>query len=432
MAHQAHNIPWRVLADNFGYRYTSTRAQGQTNLFPKSKNNLDKDLCYFSKAFCKTLEEHSKIERTKYPDAIRPPDDDEEVFPKLVAYKIKQAIEYNEEKAPENCTTTPLDSRKMRSWVESMWARDPGVDGRARNYLSYDQIEIIKQLVMHNEILPALRIVAHPSVELKPAWERWLNVQIDYGLKAFFYLPLISYLCLNMLLQKPEIYDHTVKTRHLQSPLPGMTVVSDTSVLDYRLTRAYQMTVLYCTNATRQSTPHQAFFGISHNGQKQHYNFLDDFVPKCGTMSFFDFKAALEVSQEYPAHPNDVGEIIQILQAKGLPAELCLGIINCGGFTPSRRSLVVDDPLHTDNAPELRKYLTYCWQLLIRANVVMESKGLQIDWYQAVVWSIQRLFITPIQVSLTRCRSSMRDGGLRWLLLDEKLSNGFCTCCYNV
>lgn len=430
MAHQAHNIPWRLLADNFGYRYELKQSYCQTNLFPNKKNNLEKDVRYFSKAFCQTLEEHSDIERAKYPDVFHPPEDDEDVFSEATADRIKRALQYNEGKALETCSMRALDNRKMSSWLEFMWPRRP-FEGNARNYLSYDQIEVIKVLILRNEMEPVLQIIAHPSVKLDPAWERWFNVERDYGLKSLFYLPLMSYLCLNMLLQKPELYDDTAKTRHIQSPVPGTTVVPDESFLDYRLTRAYQMTVLYCTNATRQSLPHQAFFGLSHSTRERRWDFLETFSKQCGTMPFTKFKSVLGVSPEYPAHPNDVDGIIQTLKEKGLPTELCLTVIDFVDFTPSRRSLVVDDPLHHDNASELRKYLTYCWQLLIRANIVMRSRSLNIDWSNAVEWCIQRLFVAPIRGSLTINRPpwGRREWGLN---LDERFDNGFCTCCYDV
>jgi hypothetical protein len=380
---------------------------------------------YFVNAFCRTLEEHSDIERAKYPQVFHPPEDDEDVFSEATADRIKRALQYSAEKAPETCSTEALDNRKMSSWLEFMWIRTS-----SRTVLSYDQIEIIKVLILHNEMEAVLRLLAYPSVDLGPAWERWFDVEIDYGLKPLFYLPLMSYLCLNMLLQKPELYDDAAKTRHIQSPVPGTTVVSDESVLDYRLTRAYQMTVLYCTNATRQSLPHQAFFGLSHSTRGRPHAFLDTFSKQCGTMSFAKFKTALGVDPEYPAHPKDIDEVIQVLKGKGLPMELCLSVIDFVGLTPSRRSLVVDDPLHRDNASELRKYLTYCWQLLIRANMVMRSKGLEIDWSLAVNWCIRRLFVVPMQGILPKdVPPWRREWGEN---LDERLHNGFCTCCYSI
>ncbi|OBT85276.1 hypothetical protein VE02_06501 [Pseudogymnoascus sp. 03VT05] len=67
------------------------------------------------------------------------------------------------------------------------------------------------------------------------------------------------------------------------------------------------------------------------------------------------------------------------LEQKGLPLEVALEVLDHVEYIPRRRLPISDDPLHPENAEELRKYLKYCWRLLIGRNVLVKGTGGEIN-----------------------------------------------------
>lgn len=392
MIHQAHNIPWNFLARNFVYRYECQQSEYQTNLLPTKTNNLVNDLQYFSKRFHRTLQEHCTVERAKHLKVHRPMENEEEVFSVEIADRIKRILEQSKQTGAHTCSPRAIEKRKMKDWL-ALVDSEPRL--RPWRQTPYDVLEPFKILIFLNEMRSVLRIAAHPLIAIRDTHHRGYWDEKDFGMKSFFYLPLMSYLCLNILLTKPELYDNDTKKDHVQFPIQGMTIVPDESFLDYRLTYAYQLTLLYCTDAMTQTLPHQAFFGLSHSAMERPYDLIR-FTKKCGTMSFANLKSALG-SSSYPVHGHDIDEVIWILQQMGLPTELCLTVIDFAEYKPSRRIVVVDDPLHHHNALELRKYLTYCWQLLVRSELLSTSIGMEINWELTVETCIKRLFAGSMQ-----------------------------------
>ncbi|KAJ5904916.1 uncharacterized protein N7473_001832 [Penicillium subrubescens] len=405
MTHQAHNLPWKVLSDNFIYRYKYRRNDYLTNLFSQDAPQTPKDLRYFAMAFSRTIEEHSNVERAKYSEVYDPPKDHEEVFSKATAEKIQRTLQHSQERGGSICSMEALDDRRMQSWSTFM----DYYPGSGVYRPPYEVLEPLKILLLRNEMDTVLRISSHPSVNLYTAWETHFDDESDYGLKGLFYPALISYLCLNVLLQKPELYDDDAKKSYLQCPERGLPVFPEESFLDYRLTRAYQLMILNCAETTTQTLPYQAFFGLS---QERTYAYRASRY-QCGRMSFAQLKSAANMDG-YRPHRDDIAEVIQTLQQKGLPTELCLTIIEFAKYTPTRRIVRADDPLHKDNVKELRKYLTYCWQLLVRGDMLMKSKNDKIDWKFTVEYCIWTLFIEPSRRVVKLQRRSA--GGL---ILDE-------------
>ncbi|KAJ5759131.1 hypothetical protein N7520_006287 [Penicillium odoratum] len=413
MAHQAHNLPWKLLADNFKYRYENTSCKCQTNLFPSKIPQLETDLSYFAKAFKRTIDEHSKIERSKYAENYDPPKGDEEVFSEAIAEKIKCTLRQSEERGAKIRSMKVLENRKISFWFNLMPHR-----GEDNCRPLHNTLEPIKVLLLHSEMDVLLRLASHHALNLGRAWERPFNEEKDYGLKAFVYPTFMVYICLNILLQKPELYDEESRKIYMRTPRRDVPVIKHESHLDYRLTRAYQLTLLYCTQPTTQTLPHQVFFGLSHQLD------LHKFNERCGHMPFARFKSAAD-NGVYSPHQDDIAKVMRILMGKGLPAELCLDVIEFADYTPSRRMTTADDPLHMDNSCELRKYLKYCWQLLVRVDMLMRLKNEEIDWEHAVKECVWRLFIERSNgvLKLRRRESAPH------LAIDDR-TMAFCSCCY--
>ncbi len=77
---------------------------------------------------------------------------------------------------------------------------------------------------------------------------------------------------------------------------------------------------------------------------------------------------------------------------KGLPTEISLAILDEAGYVPCRRLRIAHDPLHGENEAELTKYLTECWLLLVRTQVVAEALGLKIEWGSYILSTIEGLW----------------------------------------
>lgn len=82
--------------------------------------------------------------------------------------------------------------------------------------------------------------------------------------------------------------------------------------------------------------------------------------------------------------PSDIPRVQQMLFQKRLPSELVLDIMAMAHYSPKRRLIVQDDPLHPDNRDELVRYLDECWQLLVRCDMMAKVVGLKNPWRESV------------------------------------------------
>lgn len=71
---QADHIPWHLVANHLRYIFANPdHKQQATNLFPRRDDGQGKALNAFVQTFVKSLNEHSKTERQKYPEKYDPP-----------------------------------------------------------------------------------------------------------------------------------------------------------------------------------------------------------------------------------------------------------------------------------------------------------------------------------------------------------------------
>jgi hypothetical protein len=259
---------------------------------------------------------------------------------------------------------------------------------------SDDAIELAKTLLLYGQIDTLLRINGHPSVNLASTWQiEHHNRGEMFGLAELVRSALMSYICLNVFFVKPETYDD--KSRVTYWKKGHHETLTKTQDLDYRLTTSYQKMLRRCTGRKRYDVhtyPHRQFFGIGpdmycgtswrhvHPGRNWTCN---PAVPGnlhgvCGG--------------EYMPVKSDISLVISYLRRKGLPTELALQVLDLAAYTPQRRLPVAGDPLHVKNAAELRKYLTYCWKLLIWSDVLAVVGGYKINWVYEVTSCIFELW----------------------------------------
>lgn len=217
----------------------------------------------------------------------------------------------------------------------------------------------------------------------------WLFLQIsDVGWEYMCRMALRAYICLNVMYCFPELWD----------PASGKSKVKD-----YRRTRVYQDMLRNCTYSGITSDivtyPHRDFFGIEKHQFEEHVRLRDrerwaDFLEKethrddeypYGLVSIDEF-LTIEKLIGYQPHISEVEHVRWMLCRKGLPLELAMDIMDIAEYTPRRRLKVANDPLHPENRDELEKYLDYCWQLLIRCEMMAEAAGMEICWQEEAVW----------------------------------------------
>ncbi|KAB8078781.1 hypothetical protein BDV29DRAFT_152421 [Aspergillus leporis] len=92
MAHQAHNIPWSLLASNLLWRPVGSCNCRAANLHPRLKPNQGKELNHFVEAFVRNIDEHSACERRKYPERYDSPDPNDAIVDEDISKKIKPTV----------------------------------------------------------------------------------------------------------------------------------------------------------------------------------------------------------------------------------------------------------------------------------------------------------------------------------------------------
>jgi hypothetical protein len=84
--------------------------------------------------------------------------------------------------------------------------------------------------------------------------------------------------------------------------------------------------------------------------------------------------------------------VLAMLKSKGLPTELALQVLRWAEYKPAGRLWHRDDPLHAENAEELKKYLSFCWNMLVRIEMLVRECGKNLDWESEVANAMCVLF----------------------------------------
>lgn len=160
----------------------------------------------------------------------------------------------------------------------------------------------------------------------------------------------------------------------------------------YTFIKAYQLLIRRCNKSGWTSEiatyPHRQFFGIERGRFKTNPEPYDKakwsylltgltYYPY-GLMSYEDF-LSFEKPASYQHHAIDISQVRWMLCQKGLPAELSNSILGMASYTAQRRLLVPDHPLHPENRDELKKYLKYCWQLIVRCTMLGQTLGMDME-----------------------------------------------------
>ena len=216
-------------------------------------------------------------------------------------------------------------------------------------------------------------------------------------------MALLPYICLNVIHCFPETWD----------PASGRT-----DAKDYRRMRIYQYMLKQCTLSGMTSDvpthPHRQFFGIA-DGQFQ-FSYQDHTQTLPHPYGLMPLEKFLHCDLWPPEHnttPSDIPQVRHILHSKGLPMELVLDIMQRAGYAPRGRLRVPHDPFHPDNREELAKYLRFCWEVLVRCEMLAAALGMAIPWHDVVARVVVRLF-----------GCVLRHGPRRWYVCEYEAGEG--------
>ncbi|KAJ6133914.1 hypothetical protein N7523_000236 [Penicillium sp. IBT 18751x] len=419
MAHQAHNIPWTILASNLRWARVSSGQHDAYDLHPCFKPDQAKNLTYFAKAFAGNVREHSKCERKKY-SHYKAPSATDMIIDDNTAAKIHCTICRWREACEEagrlmfcglngrscrsqklsccTCGVLPHEQRIASAFCRGFQS-SPCIGFLPEQSAGYFNMEIVKTLVIHGYMEPILRACAYPNVAIGA----WWNIDVcgcfsyELGWDQIYKKALMVYICLNTIFCFPELWDHASVRTEQQ---------------DYRHTRLYQRMVIKATEPGDISHvvayPHRQFFGINDPSQASSFtesrewqllwgHYTDEygsFKNVYGKLSYDNLLEMRKLDACGAALP-DTEQVLSILGSRGLPVELALDIMELADYSPKRKLNVAHDPFHPDNRKQLAQYLNYCWQLLVRCDMMANELGLNIDWEDTVTDCMGQLWEAP-------------------------------------
>jgi hypothetical protein len=89
---------------------------------------------------------------------------------------------------------------------------------------------------------------------------------------------------------------------------------------------------------------------------------------------------------------DDISYVLNYLGQKGLPLELSFAILEFAEYVPQRMLTVEGDPLNSENSQVLRRYLNFCWDLLVRSDMLAKACGKTIGWSSEITECIRTLW----------------------------------------
>jgi hypothetical protein len=393
MAHQAHNIPWQSLASNLKFVQDNRRFHWRTDLYPKHDPGQGKQLTYFAKGFARVLEEFSRTERAKYPEEHRALELDEVIISTATEERIKNTVKKYKEKDDyylRSGNSLGLKEKTLPYWInypeQVMCERCYG-PGHVN-----DSGELLKALLLHGEMDTILNLAAQPNVRLLSRSLLYRTCDYYRGWSEIAATALMAYICLNIFFLKPETYDPTFrKSKPSQRSKSG-------DEPDYRRASSYQRMLFRCTGSRECDSftyPHREFFGVAQDQyDARHWDQKYTFgVTSLSNMRKHSaYKPHVLCPFSYLPTRSDIPVVMDHLRSAGLPTELALYVLELAEYSPKRRSVVPDDPLHVQNRTELRRYLNYCWQLLVRCDILAKACGTHFKWEYYVNEAIMNLW----------------------------------------
>ncbi|KAF3007949.1 hypothetical protein E8E13_011294 [Curvularia kusanoi] len=332
MAHHTHSIPWQTLADSLKFMHCNPRNHGITNLYVRKRPNWDKQLQYFAVGFARALSAFSEIERKKYRPSFISPEQDERVISETAARKISAILLRAREPDATGGDGIPYEGFSDYECTPRHFISATSYRGGDMDYEIQRCCEQTKIMLLCDEMNALFRLAAHPNVYFYRQWDgdNYAN-PAGFGLKKLMDTMLQAYLCLNVLVLKPELYDATSRANLLHAEEKAHRTAYTPEAYDYRLTAAYQRMLLCSTGflygmGDAHTYPHREFFGVPRGT----YYFAN---PNWERRAVRPGTGRVENLTEqtfrhaYLASKADVQAVLDLLRKKSLPTKLALQIL---------------------------------------------------------------------------------------------------------
>ena len=400
MAHQSHSLPWNTLASNFTYAFEPRRFGYRTNFVPSMDSQQGKKIEHFVKVFTRILTGFSSAQKEHYALDRGPVQPNQRFISREAIAVIKKSVDYaRNAKYLEWCgCCCPLHFHGQRSSDGESCSceiyTDPCILGYWLNILrcgrccykfkDSEVLNLTKILLLHNHMEPLLCIASQPNAPLEKLFDFPWDHNVKHGWAEVHRAALHAYIALNVIYLKPDTWPSYQQANEAQG---------EQKPIDYRLTAMFQRAVRTCTGTRTcdvDTLPHRFFFGIPKGALRPEWRFFGEEV----LVGRFPLKAQYEKGasvRHAPTH-SDVNLVRNVLRSLGLPMELVITIMDLAKYEIQSRLVVSDDPLHPSNAEELRKYLSYCWRLMVRCDLLANACGQAIDWGEEVKECISNLF----------------------------------------
>jgi hypothetical protein len=385
MAHQAQALPWQATADHFKFSYKNLGYHDRTNLYPCFKPGQGKQLQRFAKVFARLMDSASAKERKKYPETLTPPKEDEVFIPDSTVKRIATTVKWYKTIWPEDKLSDV--ERKLPYWRDSFEAL---IRVQPRREIR-QTMDLLRTLIMYGEMLPLLRLATHPDIRL-PTMDPYPTGSFeDFGWTDIKNSALIAYVCLNMFFTKPELYNPASRSQKLAEMEEKLGLVYTEEMFDYRNTSSYQKMLTRVTLTRVNSDfgvcalPHRQFFGIDKDMVTTQYANQSLGVGPPAQLLNAKYRSW------YVPIASDVSTVYSILYTL-VPAQVAFQILNSADYKAKRTTPVPHDPLHADNAKVLKGYLAYCWNVLVRIDMLVKAGGKWIDWEYEVTEVIYHLW----------------------------------------
>jgi len=383
--HQSHNIPWSTLASHFRYLPCIRWYDSRADLVPKFKESQGKEIHYFLNALAKTIIAHAVDELACHPEKVEPLEPEATILSSNVVKRITSSLPHVTKDLSLHC---PEKLSRLRS---KLTKTDAYLHSRAHSPWdawngseAFASIEMFKLLIIYGEMGTLQHISQHPQAAWAECWDKYRDSYGDQNICGWALVPrlaLKAYLGLNLLLCFSALWDEG----------SGRSGESD-----YRRAACYQRMVRDCTRSKLShniaALSHRQFFGIPEKQfgeyitprqDGKHAYLFDKDVFKggypYGVLPFMDF-LGLETEVVYMPSVSDVMHVHWCLYSLGLPTELAAEIMDLAAYRPMRRLEVPHDPLDPANREELRRYLDFCFRILVRCEVISRWLGGEIPW----------------------------------------------------
>ncbi|KAJ8118104.1 hypothetical protein OPT61_g844 [Boeremia exigua] len=389
------DISWQTLADNVKFMHCNPRNRGITNLYLRKKPNQDKELQYFASGFARALSTYAQVERKKYVASPIPPELDERVIPEEAVRKMARTVLHYKGQLDELHESNFSNALSLYECTPRRFVSDTHPCEGDMFHGLRDCCEQTKTMLIYGEMNSLFHLAAHPEVRFYRLWDEDIYANANgFGLNKLKDSMLQAYICLNIMVLKPELYDPTSRQAFLQAEMNAHRTTSDPNLYDYRLTAAYQRMLLCCTGVPcapnyceAHTYPHREFFGIPRGMLLFNHWYARRKQCQPGTVRIGDL-AEEEFRGVHLPSKADVEIVLDCFRKKKLPTELALQILDMAEYKPIGRLWIREDPLHVANAEELKKYLSFCWKVLVRINMLVEECGKSLDWESEVADAI--------------------------------------------